>query len=43
MRTLAVEGIMGVGKTELCTLLAQRCNATLILDSVDDNPFLPKF
>jgi deoxyguanosine kinase len=43
MRTLAVEGIMGVGKTELCTLLAKRCNATLILDSVDENPFFQKF
>jgi deoxyguanosine kinase len=43
IRTLAVEGIMGVGKTEFCAALAERCNASLVLDSVDENPFLPKF
>ena len=43
IRTLAVEGIIGVGKTEFCTVLAERCNAFCILDSIDDNPFLPKF
>ena len=43
IRTIVVEGIMGVGKTKLCAILAERCNADLILDSVDDNPFLPKF
>jgi deoxyguanosine kinase len=43
IRTLAVEGIMGVGKTEFCTEVAERLSAAVILDSVDENPFLSKF
>jgi deoxyguanosine kinase len=43
IRTIAVEGVIGVGKTELCTILAEQCNACLVLDSVDENPFLQKF
>jgi deoxyguanosine kinase len=43
MRTIAVEGVLGAGKTELCTFLAEQCNSCLVLDGVDENPFLPKF
>lgn len=40
---LCVEGVIGVGKTSLCTLLAEECNARLILEDADANPFLPEF
>jgi deoxyguanosine kinase len=43
IRTIAVEGVIGVGKTELCTILAEQVNACLVLDSADDNPFISKF
>ncbi len=40
---IAVEGVIGVGKTSLCTLLADRLNGLSILESVDDNPFIEDF
>jgi len=40
---LCVEGVIGVGKTSLCHLLKSRFNARLILESVEENPFLSKF
>ncbi|MBN1129472.1 MAG: deoxynucleoside kinase [Chitinispirillaceae bacterium] len=40
---VTVEGVVGVGKTSLCTLLAERWNARLVLEALDDNPFLPRF
>jgi deoxyguanosine kinase len=40
---ITIEGVIGVGKTSLCELLAQRWNARLILEDVDGNPFLSKF
>jgi deoxyguanosine kinase len=40
---LAVEGVIGVGKSSLCELLAQDWDARLVLEEVDENPFLPKF
>jgi Deoxynucleoside kinases len=43
IHTLAVEGVIGAGKTELCGFLAERCNARLVLEEAEDNPFLPKF
>ena len=43
IHTIAVEGVMSIGKTEFCAMLAEQCNACCILDGVDDNPFLPKF
>ena len=42
-RYLAVEGPIGVGKTSLVHLLAERLGATTILEKVQDNPFLPLF
>lgn len=40
---IAVEGVIGVGKTTLTTLLAKDYNAKAILEDVDGNPFLPNF
>ncbi len=41
-RHIAVEGPIGVGKTSLVTLLAQRFRGTKVLEDVD-NPFLAEF
>jgi deoxyadenosine/deoxycytidine kinase len=40
---LAVEGVIGVGKTSLCHLLAERWDAALVLEEVEENPFLAGF
>ncbi len=40
---LCVEGVIGVGKTSLCKLIADKFNARLILESPEKNPFLPGF
>ena len=40
---IAVEGLIGVGKTSLCRLLEKRLDADLILEPADDNPFLSNF
>ncbi len=40
---LAVEGPIGVGKTSLAKLLAQRLQARAILESAEENPFLKEF
>lgn len=40
---IAIEGVIGVGKTSLAKLLTQRQNARLVLEKFDENPFLPKF
>lgn len=40
---IAIEGVIGAGKTTLASLLAQRHNARLVLEEFEDNPFLPKF
>jgi deoxyadenosine/deoxycytidine kinase len=41
-RSIAVEGPIGVGKTSFVKLLAERFDAALVLEEVD-NPFLQKF
>lgn len=40
---IAVEGVIGAGKTSIASMLAQMLNAKLILESFEDNPFLEKF
>ena len=42
-RYIAVEGPIGVGKTTLAQILAERMGGRLILEPVEENPFLPAF
>jgi deoxyadenosine/deoxycytidine kinase len=40
---IAIEGVIGVGKTTLATLMSDRLGAQIQLEEVEDNPFLEKF
>ncbi len=40
---IAIEGVIGVGKTTLCRLLQPRFRANLLLEAFDENPFLSDF
>lgn len=40
---IAIEGVIGAGKTTLAQKLAERLNAALLLEQPDENPFLPRF
>ena len=40
---IAIEGTIGVGKTSLAKILGQRLEAKLIIEEVEENPFLVKF
>jgi len=40
---VAIEGVIGAGKTTLAKMLAPRLNAELVLEQFEDNPFLPLF
>ena len=42
-RYIAIEGVIGVGKTSLARLLAERFRARLVLEEVETNPFLADF
>lgn len=43
MSYIVVEGVIGVGKTSLSRFLAQELDARLVLEVVEENPFLPRF
>jgi deoxyguanosine kinase len=40
---IAVEGVIGVGKTSLAELLTERLRARLVLENPEENPFLESF
>ncbi len=40
---IAIEGVIGAGKTTLANLLAERNGAQVVLEQFEENPFLPKF
>ncbi|NPA35532.1 MAG: deoxynucleoside kinase [Chlorobi bacterium] len=40
---IVIEGNIGAGKTTLARMVADDFNARLILETFEDNPFLPKF
>ena len=42
-RYIAIEGPIGAGKTALATLLASRFGGRLVVEPVDENPFLAGF
>jgi len=43
IRHIAIEGVIGAGKTALVEMLGQRLGAKVILERFEENPFLPKF
>lgn len=40
---IAIEGVIGAGKTSLAELLAERLGARLVLEQFEENPFLERF
>jgi len=40
---IVIEGVIGVGKTSLARLLAEKMDARLVLEEVEENPFLEDF
>jgi len=42
-RYVVVEGVIGVGKTSLVRMLSERLQAKLVLEEVEENPFLKDF
>jgi deoxyguanosine kinase len=40
---IAIEGVIGVGKTTLARLLQPHFDSELLLEIVEENPFLPRF
>jgi len=43
LRFIAIEGVIGAGKTSLAKVLANRFHAGVILEKFEENPFLEKF
>lgn len=43
IRYLAIEGVIGVGKSSLASILAERLGADLVEEPFSENPFLEKF
>lgn len=42
-RYLVIEGVIGAGKTSLSRMLSDRLSAQLVLEEVEENPFLKDF
>jgi len=42
-RYLVLEGVIGAGKTSLARMLSERLQAQLVLEEVEENPFLKDF
>jgi deoxyadenosine/deoxycytidine kinase len=42
-RYIAIEGVIGVGKTTLARRLSRSLSASLVLEVVEENPFLERF
>ncbi len=43
IRYIAIEGVIGVGKTSLARMLAETFKARLVLEEFEENPFLARF
>jgi len=43
IRYIAIEGVIGAGKTSLASLLTERVSGNLVCEKFEENPFLPKF
>lgn len=43
VKFIAIEGVIGAGKTTLAKMLADKLKSTLILEQFEQNPFLEKF
>ena len=43
VRYIAVEGVIGAGKTSLSRMVSDRLNARLVLEQFEENPFLERF
>ncbi len=43
LRHIAIEGVIGAGKTSLAKLIGERLSAKVVLERFEENPFLPKF
>lgn len=43
IRHIAIEGVIGAGKTTLSSMLGERLNAKVVLEKFEENPFLKDF
>lgn len=43
IRHIAIEGVIGAGKTTLAAMISERLAGRLVLEKFEENPFLPKF